>query len=113
MYAKVHKNGNITVYRDELDTNFCIFDAKGKDAISTFEMLVDNVVNLNELDVWGARMVDGWGVYVLTCHKGNKLCYYIAPDDLATYQRLGRLHLYGINPHDVFDDDELTSIYDN
>lgn len=104
MYAKVHKNGNVTVYRDDLDCKYSEFDCKGKDAIDTYEELVTNIFyqdNMNNVDV---SMLDGWGYYIFSYFNGCKIAYYIAPEDFVTYQKRGQLHLYAQLAAFVIDD---------
>lgn len=111
MYAKVHKNSNATVYTDELDSNFAIFDHKGKGTIQSFENLLDNIAYCDNLNVCGMRNIDGYGVYVFCV---NDIAYFVTPNDLATYQRLGRLHMYAQNAREVcaYDMDIYSDIYE-
>lgn len=113
MYAKVHKNGNITVYRDYLDCDYSKFDCQGIDAITNFEELWHNIYYLDELNTIDAQMLDGYGVYIVSCNEYNGscgVCYYVSPEELATYTRRGQLHLYAIDLSTVFDDAELYEI---
>lgn len=66
MYAKVHKNGNITVYRDDLDCRYRQFDCKGKGAIDCYSEFVTNIYYVDSINAIDVQTIDGRDYYVFT-----------------------------------------------